>query len=289
MTRTPSHDFGERAAAYELDALPKQIEESTQRVLSGELDDNLVVIFDTLAKNTAELGCLRYFYAGATTEETLDCFAQSALATSNMFRLLGTDDAASVNITWADTQRTVPKLSQIDLHNSIKIPFGLSMALLSGQADELAIIASIERQQYVHPQITQHEFILQYTQYLQLLFLDSNGAKPLKAQLQDQVAKAYSQQDPDSIYLRAKCDLFLALPESESEQLVSLLENLLNKHQALFDSERNNMRWNILGLISTDALAAAVIANRLGYNLQSVSPYIPRELLAAAIDRNSVS
>jgi hypothetical protein len=83
----PPHDFGQAGAMMRLASLPDEIAANTQRFLSGKLDDNLAVIFNSLSLGTLEQACLQLFYSEASVEEILDLLGQSAQAQANKFRL----------------------------------------------------------------------------------------------------------------------------------------------------------------------------------------------------------
>ncbi len=290
-SRPVPHDFGEEIADFELEDLVEQIPADHDRVLGGELDDNLPVIFSSLMIRIAEFTCLNYFFKESPVEDVLEGFGKSALASANMFRVIQTSDNGMSKFVWEGVERSVATLEQTDLHNSARIPFGLFMATISGRNEDLEFIASIPRQQYIHPQIKQHEYLLRHTEFLQLLFTgDAGEIGSLVDELEPQLEAVYQKNDPDSEYIKSEARMFFNLAKSDADKFWDSVDTVLQKHKRLFNSQRNNMDVVIMGLLAVSSIAAVVLAAKkgIGFNKELNNPYLPNELVHAALKANGL-
>lgn len=223
----PPHDFGMGAANMLLPTLREDIAANTKRFLSGNLDDNLAVIFNTLSLHTLYLACLKLFYTDAPFEESLDLLGQSAQA--NKFRLLGDGRSKHVLITWAGATREIAVQRPIDMHNTLGIAAALVNAKLTGRTEDLAFLAGIPRKNMVHPGIRQPEETLRFTAFLQGLY----RGVPFGGAL-----------------------------------------------EALFDSEKDYLRWSVPGLLCFPALGICALAKSAGIEIACENPYVPQSLLS---------
>ena len=282
-TRVVPHAFNEGIARIDIDRIEGEIEEDTQRIFSGELDSNLPLIFNSIAQQTAELACLKYLFADLPVNEVLDLYSKSSQAIANMFRLLG-PDGSKVIIEWDGKQRSLPAQTHMDMQNAIRIPFGIKTAIISHRNKELDFLCSLEEEKYTHPSIISNKFALEYVKFLQQLAINNTSGLEERAEfLRDNMAQAYAKKVPDNDFHKAVCSGYLSLLEGSAAKIETRVNELLEKHKRLFDSDRNNMRGSILGLVSIDGMALLILASQRGIKTEIDNPYIPSDLLNAAI------
>jgi hypothetical protein len=274
--------------------LAEDIERCTQLFLSGTLDHNLPTIFNSLSSSTLDLACLRLFYAQASVEETLQLLGQSALAQANKFRLRGGWLAKRVPITWAGTTREVKTEPVTSLHNTGGILAALVNAKLANRSEDLAFLAGLPQKSMVNPWVRQPELTLAFTGYLQSLFAETSTTFTNLDALETGMLSLYSdknpvcENNPDCAYIRAKTRAYIALgrtlrsanSKANEAALQASVLDLLAAHRDLFDSERDNMRWSVPGLLCFNALGIAALARSHGLDLATDDPYLPLPLLA---------
>ena len=287
----PPYDFGQAVADYELKALPEQIEANNRRVLSGELDDNLVTIFHSLRQQNSELACTRYYYAGATVEELLDGFGKAGLAVANMFRQLIPRESSKAKFSWEGIERTVPALPGPDSNsflNSGKLPEGLSMALLGGRAEDVAFLANLEKRHYSTALVREHPIAPQIVACCQALFRGevSDDLTAEADALMPQVDEVIKATTPASKLLRAEQRMFLALAaHAPGAEALARVSEFLDSHKRLFDRKPGLPT----SLLCFHAIAALVLLDRRGIPIDIDHPYAPRAVVGAAIARNRAS
>jgi hypothetical protein len=135
---------------------------------------------------------------------------------------------------------------------------------------------------------------LRFTAYLQGLF-GGKWTGEGQGDLEWEMGQLYSdvnltksgihpEADANVAYIRAYVQAYFdlgkqMLRKNEKHHLSASLNALLTAHQALFDSEKDNMRWSIPGLLCFHALGICALAKKAGIELVCDNAYAPQALL----------
>ena len=289
--RRPPWEFGRALAGLEISNLKADEKENTQRVLSGEFDDNLVTLFNSLSLQISELTCLSYYYENATERALLDGFSQAGLAIANMFRQVVAQTSSEAKFSWNGIERTVPGLPSPE-HNSLlhsgKIVDGLPFAFIGGNREDVSFLSNLSQERHVNSFIREHPLATNFVSCLKALFRgDETKELAMRAgALARQVDDVLDDNTPEKRLLKDEYKMFLALAAKSPDKIVlRQITNCLSSHESIFDAHGGLAS----SLICRSAIAALTLLELQGVPHDVDHPYAPKAIVNAAVERHKAS
>lgn len=268
-------------ADYVLKSWSDSVAEYTDRVLSGDHHGALIGQFRGLTRYLSELAVVRYFQAGASAEDTLTLLDQAALASVNLFKLIDRN-TDTVEFEWHGETLTAPAFESVNTLLTSDLSQALLLARISGNGDYMKSLTDFEIDVYEPHMPPDHVSVL-HRQYMQCLFSDADAeAAELREILTPHIP---NNNNPDIVYGAANQRVMFALLDNDAKQLTRAIEQQLAAHREMYDTDRNNNRGHILGLMSLRVLACTIEAHRRNMDIQIANPYVPEDILAAALSR----
>lgn len=282
--KLPHRSISPKMAEFTMSEDEDTVQKYGDHVLTPGHDDTVANHFGTLTVRLAELAVLRYLHAGDALPVVLDTLSESALAAANYFRLVTVDNNNQVQYEWRESVFSVrPSPRRINATDPLTLHMALMAALISGNGEQLSYLSGIPSNTYVYgdaPDLSALRAMVMQS----LCRQDERQNDELLDVLRNNIAPG---QRLDTKLFHAECVAMLSLAGADTSELLTSVEEHLSVHKKLYDNDRRDMRWSILGLVSMPTLAIMILAQQRGISIDVANDYVPLDLLTASLDRQS--